>query len=93
MGWKLHIQEVDMMNKKKLWCFIQAFSYPLSIMGILVLILLGMVTKTPEIVLILIIIPIGIVVVYLIGSVVTGLFECYEDYCLRIEETKRNDNS
>ena len=85
--------KIVVMNKRKLWCFIQAFSYPLSIMGVLALILLGLVTKTPEIVLILIIIPIGLVVVYLIGSVVMGLFECYEDYCLRIEETKRNDNS
>ena len=72
--------------RRKLWCFIQAFSYPLSIMGVLALILLGLVTKTPEIVLVLIIIPIGLVVAYLIASIVEGLCKCYEDYLFNTED-------
>ena len=75
------------MNKRKLWCFMQAFSYPLSIIGILALVvLLGLVTKTPEIVIIPFIIPVAFAVALFIGFAVKELLDCYENYRNRVRK-------
>ena len=66
------------MNKRKLWCFMQAFSYPLSIMGILALIFLGLVTKTPEITMIPAVLIIAfvtaLIIAFLIGYAIISYF-------------------
>ena len=78
------------MNKRKLWCFMQAFSYPLSVMGILALIFLGLVTKTPEITIIPAVLIISfvtaLIIVFLIGSTFVGLLECWEDYRFKTKD-------
>ena len=75
-----------MMNKRKLWCFMQAFSYPLSILGILALIFLAVVTGTPGILVILLVVPAIIIIAFFLFSAINGLLECYEDYRFRIRK-------
>ena len=82
-----------MMNRKKLWCFMKAFSYPLSILGIFAFMLLAVAIEMPEIMVILAIISIALIVIFVLAHVLDGLSECYDDYEEKIEEIKRNDKS
>ena len=89
MGWKPHIREVNRMTKKKLWCFMKAFSYPLSLAGMFLLIFLGVATERPEIIG-LIVIPAGLTVTFLfLIYAVKELLGCYEDYRSRVREIEK----
>ena len=84
-----------MTGRKKLWCFMQAFSYPITIVSLLGLltvpIMLGYWTIAFGAAIIISTIVALIIAALILGSMLEALIECYEDY--RFMVGRRNDNS